>query len=76
MFDELLLHGSNIHTITHDFGTFPATMASALSDYRFITKLCQLGLDVSKLFECPYGNHHPPYEELRKCFENFVLIYY
>lgn len=64
IFNSLLDHGGDIHEVNNDVGMFPTTMASGLSDHRFIKKLCQLGLDISVLFQCPYGeNAHPTYEE-------------
>lgn len=66
IFDTLLAHGADIHGIDPVIGAFPATIATALSNHRFITRLCQLGLDTSVLFHCPYQNdQHPLYSELK-----------
>ena len=66
IFEMLLDHGADIHEVCPEVGLYPAAMASALTDYRFITKLCQLGLDTSTLFSCPYGSgDHPEFDELK-----------
>ena len=60
VFDQLIEHGADIHAVPDEYA-FPAAMACALTDYRFVTRLCQLGLDASVFFECPYGDgEHPP----------------
>ena len=44
VFDLLMAAGANIHETHHDFGSYPTTIASSLSDYRFISRLLQLGI--------------------------------
>ena len=52
MFDDLLEHGADIHEVHQAFTgyDFPVTMASTIGNHRFVTKLCQLGMDTSICF--------------------------
>ena len=69
IFNNLMEHGANIHATSWSMsrkpGLFPVAMANAVNNHKFITKLCQLGLDTSSLFFCPFENEeHPSFEQI------------
>ena len=55
IFNLLIENGATINEVDVDVGNFPITISTALSNHQFVARLCKLGLDVSQLFSCPYG---------------------
>ena len=49
---------------------------SALTDHRFISRLCQMGLDADQLMYCPYGEEHPTYDRVRESGGEIPFCYH